>query len=129
MNYESISIFHKFSDFLVKVTAGSNGHNKQNDIFSYILFYDGQVEIVQNDQHRLKIFVDNENEIDLMVQTRGLRDIIVLVLRGFAQRFNGTASNANLKWVSFMHSFQTSGTILICAGFGRFFCACNIFLV
>jgi hypothetical protein len=45
---------------------------------------------VQNDQHRLKIIVDNENEIDLMVQTRGLRDVIVLVLRGFAQRFNGT---------------------------------------
>lgn len=42
------------------------------------------VEIIQNDQHRLKIVVDSENEVDLMVQTRNIRDVIVLVLRGFA---------------------------------------------
>ncbi|KAL0442455.1 UNVERIFIED_CONTAM: microtubule-associated protein AIR9 [Sesamum latifolium] len=46
------------------------------------------VELFRNDQHRLRIVVDSENEVDLMVQTRHLRDVIVLVIRGLAQRFN-----------------------------------------
>ncbi|XP_059666134.1 187-kDa microtubule-associated protein AIR9 isoform X2 [Cornus florida] len=55
------------------------------------------VEIFRNDQHRLKIVVDSENEVDLMVQTRHLRDVIVLVIRGLAQRFNSTSLNSLLK--------------------------------
>lgn len=56
-----------------------------------------QVELFRNDQHRLKIVVDGENEVDLMVQTRHLRDVIVLVIRGLAQRFNSTSLNTLLK--------------------------------
>lgn len=56
-----------------------------------------QVEVFRNDQHRLRIVVDSENEVDLMVQTRHLRDVIVLVIRGFAQRFNSTSLNSLLK--------------------------------
>ncbi|KAJ0980466.1 hypothetical protein J5N97_008721 [Dioscorea zingiberensis] len=55
------------------------------------------VELFRNDQHRLKIVVDGENEVDLMVQTRHMRDVIVLVIRGFAQRFNSTSLNSLLK--------------------------------
>ncbi|KAL4563579.1 hypothetical protein LXL04_027622 [Taraxacum kok-saghyz] len=55
------------------------------------------VETFGNDQHRFKIVVDSENEMDLMVQTRHLRDVIVLVIRGFAQRFNSTSLNSLLK--------------------------------
>lgn len=55
------------------------------------------VELFRNDQHRLKIVVDSENEVDLMVQTRHLRDVIVLVIRGLAQRFNSTSLNSLLK--------------------------------
>ncbi|WOL15331.1 microtubule-associated protein [Canna indica] len=55
------------------------------------------VELYRNDQHRFKIVVDSENEVDLMVQTRHMRDIIVLVIRGFAQRFNSTSLNSLLK--------------------------------
>lgn len=55
------------------------------------------VELFRNDQHRLKIVVDSENEVDLMVQTRHLRDVIVLVIRGLAQRFNSTSLNTLLK--------------------------------
>ncbi|XXG74688.1 hypothetical protein AAC387_Pa07g3344 [Persea americana] len=55
------------------------------------------VELFRNDQHRLKIVVDSENEVDLMVQTRHMRDIIVLVIRGLAQRFNSTSLNSLLK--------------------------------
>ncbi|KAL5577368.1 hypothetical protein UlMin_019067 [Ulmus minor] len=55
------------------------------------------VELFRNDQHRLKIVVDSENEVDLMVQTRHLRDVVVLVIRGFAQRFNSTSLNSLLK--------------------------------
>eukprot|EP00250_Pteridium_aquilinum_P034177 c7193_g1_i1 orf=271-5415(-) len=58
--------------------------------------YPFHVEMIQNDQHRLKIVIDNENEVDLMVQTRNIRDVIVLVLRGFAHRFNGTAAVTTL---------------------------------
>ncbi|KVH88206.1 Leucine-rich repeat-containing protein [Cynara cardunculus var. scolymus] len=56
-----------------------------------------KVEIFGNDQHRLRIVVDSENEVSLMVQTRHLRDVIVLVIRGFAQRFNSTSLNSLLK--------------------------------
>ena len=56
-----------------------------------------QVELYRNDQHRFKIVVDGENEVDLMVQTRHMRDVIVLVIRGFAQRFNSTSLNSLLK--------------------------------
>ncbi|KAL8192254.1 hypothetical protein R6Q57_027921 [Mikania cordata] len=55
------------------------------------------VEIFGNDQHRLRIVVDSDNEVDLMVQTRHLRDVIVLVIRGFAQKFNSTSLNSLLK--------------------------------
>ncbi|ONI11137.1 hypothetical protein PRUPE_4G089200 [Prunus persica] len=55
------------------------------------------VELFRNDQHRLKIVVDSENEVDLMVQSRHLRDVIVLVIRGLAQRFNSTSLNTLLK--------------------------------
>ncbi|KAI3495528.1 hypothetical protein L1887_37869 [Cichorium endivia] len=55
------------------------------------------VETFGSDQHRLKIVVDSEHEVDLMVQTRHLRDVIVLVIRGFAQRFNSTSLNSLLK--------------------------------
>lgn len=56
-----------------------------------------QVELYRNDQHRFKIVVDSENEVDLMVQTRHVRDVIVLVIRGFAQRFNSTSLNSLMK--------------------------------
>lgn len=56
-----------------------------------------QVELFRNDQHRLRIVVDSESEVDLMVQSRHLRDVIVLVIRGFAQRFNSTSLNTLLK--------------------------------
>ncbi|OVA18980.1 Leucine-rich repeat [Macleaya cordata] len=55
------------------------------------------VEVFRNDQHRLRIVVDSENEVDLMVQTRHIRDVIVLVIRGLAQRFNSTSLNSLLK--------------------------------
>ncbi|CAJ2661630.1 unnamed protein product [Trifolium pratense] len=48
------------------------------------------VELFRNDQHRLKIVVDSESEADLMVQSRHIRDVIVLVIRGLAQRFNNS---------------------------------------
>ncbi|XP_072986679.1 187-kDa microtubule-associated protein AIR9 [Typha latifolia] len=55
------------------------------------------VELYRNEQHRFKIVVDSENEVDLMVQTRHMRDIIILVIRGLAQRFNSTSLNSLLK--------------------------------
>jgi hypothetical protein len=55
------------------------------------------VEVFRNDQHRLKIVIDTDNEVDLMVQSRHIRDIIVLVIRGFSQRFNTTPLNLLLK--------------------------------
>ncbi|KAF7842164.1 187-kDa microtubule-associated protein AIR9 [Senna tora] len=55
------------------------------------------VELFRIDQHRLRIVVDSENEADVMVQSRHLRDVIVLVIRGFAQRFNSTSLNSLLK--------------------------------
>lgn len=55
------------------------------------------MEVFRNDQHRLKVVVDGENEVDLMVQTRHMRDVIVLVIRGLAQRFNSTSLNSLLK--------------------------------
>lgn len=64
------------------------------DIYSFLF---AQVELFRNDQHRLRIVVDSENEVDLMVQTRHLRDVIVLVIRGLAQRFNSTSLNSLLK--------------------------------
>ncbi|KAJ8449890.1 hypothetical protein Cgig2_029252 [Carnegiea gigantea] len=47
--------------------------------------------------HRLRVVVDSENEVDIMVHTRHLRDVIVLVLRGLAQKFNSTSLNSLLK--------------------------------
>ncbi|XVE94227.1 hypothetical protein REPUB_Repub01dG0263600 [Reevesia pubescens] len=55
------------------------------------------VELFRNDQRRLRIVVDSENEVDLMVHSRHLRDAIVLVIRGLAQRFNSTSLNSLLK--------------------------------
>lgn len=55
------------------------------------------VEVFRNDQHTLRIVVDSDNEVDLMVQTRHSRDVIVLVIRGLAQRFNSTSLNSLLK--------------------------------
>ncbi|KAL2604532.1 hypothetical protein AAZV13_09G072900 [Glycine max] len=55
------------------------------------------VELFRNDQHRLRIVVDSEREADLMVHSRHIRDVIVLVIRGLAQRFNSTSLNSLLK--------------------------------
>ncbi|GJN10288.1 hypothetical protein PR202_ga28369 [Eleusine coracana subsp. coracana] len=55
------------------------------------------VELYRNDQHRFKIVVDGDNEVDLMVQTRHMRDVIILVIRGLAQKFNSTSLNTLLK--------------------------------
>lgn len=55
------------------------------------------METFRNDQRRLRIVVDSENEVDIVVQSRHLRDVIVLVIRGFAQRFNSTSLNSLLK--------------------------------
>ncbi|KAJ8762645.1 hypothetical protein K2173_010666 [Erythroxylum novogranatense] len=55
------------------------------------------VELFRNEQHRLRIVVDSENEIDLMVHSRHMRDVIVLLIRGLAQRFNSTSLNSLLK--------------------------------
>ncbi|KAG0500755.1 hypothetical protein HPP92_000827 [Vanilla planifolia] len=55
------------------------------------------VELFRNDQHRFKIVVDSAEEVDLMVQTRHMRDVIVLVIRGLAQRYNSTSLNSLLK--------------------------------
>ncbi|KAF8413517.1 hypothetical protein HHK36_001507 [Tetracentron sinense] len=55
------------------------------------------VQLFRNDQHRLRIVVDSENEVHLIVETRHMRDIIALVIRGFAQRFNSTSLNSLLK--------------------------------
>ncbi|KAJ3670004.1 hypothetical protein LUZ60_010328 [Juncus effusus] len=55
------------------------------------------VELYRNDQHRFKIVVDSETDAELMVQTRHMRDVIVLVMRGFAQKFNSTSLNSLLK--------------------------------
>ncbi|XP_023003645.1 187-kDa microtubule-associated protein AIR9 [Cucurbita maxima] len=55
------------------------------------------VELFRSGQHRLRIVVDSENEVDLIVHSRHLRDVIVLVIRGFAQRFNSTSLNTLLK--------------------------------
>lgn len=56
-----------------------------------------QVELYRNDQHRFKIVVDSDTEMDLMVQTRHMRDVILLVIRGFGQKFNSTSLNSLLK--------------------------------
>ncbi|KAJ6813130.1 187-kDa microtubule-associated protein AIR9 [Iris pallida] len=55
------------------------------------------VELFRHDQQRIKIVVDGENEVDLMVQNRHMRDVIALVIRGFARRFNSTSLNSLLK--------------------------------
>lgn len=55
------------------------------------------MEVFRNDQLRFKIVIDSDNEVDLMVQSRHLRDVIVLVIRGLAQRFNSTPLNLLLK--------------------------------
>lgn len=62
-------------------------------------FYDAcnQVETFRNDQRRLRVVVDSENAVDMVVHSRYLRDVIVLVIRGFAQKFNSTSLNSLLK--------------------------------
>ncbi|CAM0905321.1 unnamed protein product [Alopecurus aequalis] len=55
------------------------------------------VELYRNDQHRFKIVVDGDNEVDLMVQTRHMRDLVILVIRGYAQKFNSTSLNSLLR--------------------------------
>ncbi|KAI4312428.1 hypothetical protein MLD38_037238 [Melastoma candidum] len=55
------------------------------------------VELFRSDQHRLRIVVDSDNDIDLVVQSKHLRDVIVLVIRALAQRFNSTSLNTLLK--------------------------------
>ncbi|CAN6170895.1 unnamed protein product [Urochloa humidicola] len=55
------------------------------------------VELYRNDQHRVKIVVDSDNEADLMVQTRHMRDVVILTIRGLAQKFNSTSLNTLLK--------------------------------
>lgn len=62
-------------------------------------FYDAcnQVETFRNDQRRLRVVVNSENAVDMVVHSRHLRDVIVLVIRGFAQKFNSTSLNSLLK--------------------------------
>ncbi|ONM51303.1 187-kDa microtubule-associated protein AIR9 [Zea mays] len=55
------------------------------------------VELYRNDQHRFKIVVDGDTEVDLMVQTRHMRDRIILTIRGLAQKFNSTSLNTLLR--------------------------------
>ncbi|XP_010519077.1 PREDICTED: 187-kDa microtubule-associated protein AIR9-like [Tarenaya hassleriana] len=55
------------------------------------------VETFRNDQRRLRIVVDSESEVDVVVHSRHLRDVIVLVIRGLAQKFNSTSLNSLLK--------------------------------
>ncbi|KAL9224400.1 hypothetical protein vseg_000436 [Gypsophila vaccaria] len=55
------------------------------------------VELFRNDQHRLRVVFDGEHEVDIMVHTRHLRDVVVLVIRGLAQKFNSTSLNSLLK--------------------------------
>ncbi|KQK21044.1 187-kDa microtubule-associated protein AIR9 [Brachypodium distachyon] len=55
------------------------------------------VELYRNDQHRFKIVIDGDNEVDLMVQTRHMRDLVILVIRGLAQKFNSTSLNSLLR--------------------------------
>ncbi|KAH0889479.1 hypothetical protein HID58_051908 [Brassica napus] len=55
------------------------------------------VETFRNDQRRLRVVVDSENAVDMVVHSRHLRDVIVLVIRGFAQKFNSTSLNSLLK--------------------------------
>ncbi|KAG2296584.1 hypothetical protein Bca52824_043253 [Brassica carinata] len=55
------------------------------------------VETFRNDQRRLRVVVDSENAVDMVVHSRYLRDVIVLVIRGFAQKFNSTSLNSLLK--------------------------------
>ena len=47
-----------------------------------------QVELFGDDPNRLKIVIDDENDIELVVHTRNTRDVIALAVRGFAQRFH-----------------------------------------
>ncbi|GBG82554.1 hypothetical protein CBR_g34931 [Chara braunii] len=49
-----------------------------------------RVDIFRNDPTRLKIVVDSDNEVELVVQTRHVRDVIALTIRGFAQRYNSS---------------------------------------
>eukprot|EP00244_Chara_vulgaris_P002825 TRINITY_DN14979_c0_g1_i1.p1 TRINITY_DN14979_c0_g1~~TRINITY_DN14979_c0_g1_i1.p1 ORF type:complete len:562 (+),score=91.22 TRINITY_DN14979_c0_g1_i1:208-1893(+) len=49
-----------------------------------------RVDIFRNDPTRLRIVVDNDNEVELVVQSRHLRDVIALTIRGFAQRYNSS---------------------------------------
>jgi hypothetical protein len=46
-----------------------------------------QVELFGDDPNRLRIVIDEENDIELVVHTRHTRDVIALAVRGFAQRF------------------------------------------
>ena len=55
------------------------------------------METFRNDQRRLRVVVDSENAVDMVVHSRHLRDVIVLVIRGFAQKFNSTSLNSLLK--------------------------------
>ncbi|VVB02096.1 unnamed protein product [Arabis nemorensis] len=55
------------------------------------------VETSRSDQRRLRVVVDSENEVDIVVHSRHLRDVVVLVTHGFAQRFNSTSLNSLLK--------------------------------
>ncbi|XP_074276682.1 187-kDa microtubule-associated protein AIR9 [Silene latifolia] len=55
------------------------------------------VELFRNDQHRLRVVFDGEHEVDIMVHTRHLRDVIVLVVRGLAQKFNSVSLNSLLQ--------------------------------
>jgi hypothetical protein len=55
------------------------------------------VEVFRGDQHQIKIVMDMKHEVDLMVQSRHIRDIFVLVIRAFSQQFNSTPLNLLLK--------------------------------
>lgn len=76
-----------------------------------------QVELYRNDQHRFKIVVDGDNEVDLMVQTQHMRDLVILVIRGLAQKFNSTSLNSLLRIEAWKHDIpdnvNQSGTNVV----------------
>ncbi|CAK9872005.1 unnamed protein product [Sphagnum jensenii] len=55
------------------------------------------VEVFRGDQQQIKIVMDMKHEVDIMVQSRHIRDIFVLVIRSFSQQFNSTPLNLLLK--------------------------------
>ncbi|XP_072951631.1 187-kDa microtubule-associated protein AIR9-like [Typha angustifolia] len=55
------------------------------------------VDLNRNDQLCFKIVINSDNEVKVVVPNQYMRDVIVLVLRGLAQKFNSTSLNSLLK--------------------------------